>query len=207
MPSFERLANSMSVVRERCAAPRFAIACFAIASATIAAIGYEDMRRARDVQGALATPTAVSAKQAASAQDPRDVRKHLPSLALFGSARDPTAPIAASVPPAPATETLPASSTPLRLYGVIAAEPPAAARAFVGSDEASQMVLRPGERLPDGAALIEVSARGVVLERAGHREWLALPVDTSHTGEAPAVRPRFMARPVARLAGSRSPSS
>ncbi|MGE3774129.1 MAG: type II secretion system protein N [Gammaproteobacteria bacterium] len=200
MRSLTWLAGAKKLMRDRPAPRLLAAACFALASATVAAIAYEDVRRARDVQAALTTLADVPTTQETSAQDPREGREHLPSLALFGIEADPAAPTATAVPPPPAVETLPASSTPLRLFGVIAAKTPAAARAFVGSDDATQLILRPGERLPDGAALIEVAARGVVLERAGRREWLALPVDTAHTGEAPAVRPRFMARPVARLA-------
>ncbi len=186
---------------------QIAIVCFAIASAAVAAIAHDDVLRARSSGGDGATSSGALTGREAPAPDPRRTREALPTLALFGVAHDEAAPAA---PPAatetPLDSTLPASTTPLRLFGVIAAATPEDARAFVGSDDAVQLMLRPGERTPDGAALIAVSARGVVIERDGRREWLALPVESATVGEAPPVRLRFMPRPVARL-GSSPPGS
>ncbi len=189
-----------ALIRHSDSMSRVAIVCFAIVSVAVVAIVHDDVLRARSSDDGLARPAGALAETAASAPAPRPARETLPTLALFGVERDEVSPEATpAATETPLDSTLPASTAPLRLFGVIAAATPEAARAFIGSDDAAQLMLRPGERTPDGAALFAVSARGVVLERDGRREWLALPMESATVGAAPPVRPRFMPRPTARL--------
>lgn len=180
-----------------------AATAFAASCVLALVVGWQDWRRLaappspslRAVAGqdrAVGRPAADDTHRAALAR--------LPGMPLFGTAAAAPATHAVEAP-REAEADLPESNASFEVFGLIEARNPAQARAILGTGEADQREYRVGDAAPDGARLHDIRPRALVLEREGRLELMKLPEPESGEASAvPAVRPRFQARPVARLA-------
>lgn len=183
---------------------------FAATCAVALSVGWADWQRvavlaperppaAGPAPGAEARPAAGPDRAAALAR--------LPEVPLFGrvdaAAASPTVEVAAPVDEA----ELPEAAASFQIFGLIDAAQPARARAILGTSDADQREYRVGEETPDGARLHAIRPRALVLERDGRLELVKLPETSTGGGDVPAVRPRFVPRPVARLAPPPAPGA
>jgi len=179
---------------------------FVTACALALSVSWEDWRRYADLVSVGVIPAAATASsnesQAASAAQRALALARLPEVALFGSPAAPDADATqAEAQPADEAE-LPEASASFRIFGLIDATQAGRARAILGSSDADQREYRVGDEAPDGARVHAIRPRALVLERDGRLELVKLPEANSGAAisEAPPVRPRFIPRPVARLA-------
>ena len=171
------------------------------------AVGWADWQRHASLatQPSPASPASTGESSSASVVDRAAVLARLPEVPLFGSAAAvEAANIDAHAPPVDEAR-LPEASAGFRIFGLIDAAQPARARAILGISDAEQREYRVGEETPDGARLHAIRPRALVLERDGRLELVKLPETSTGGGDAPAVRPRFVPRPVARLAPPPAP--
>lgn len=82
----------------------------------------------------------------------------------------------------------PATSMPLVLTGVIAANDPSDGLAILGPSARAAKVYAVGDSIPGGASLHAVLSDHVLLERDGHLESLALPRHLARTAPPPSLR-------------------
>jgi hypothetical protein len=174
---------------------------FAAACALALGVGWADWQRLARLPAARPAvgPAPAATPDDAPAADRAAALARLPEVALFGSlaAQSPEAGTAA--PPRVDEAELPEASAGFQVFGLIEAAQPGRAWAILGTSDTDQREYRVGDETPDGARVHAIRPRGLVLERDGRLELVKLPEASTGEGEAPAVRPRFMPRPVARL--------
>jgi general secretion pathway protein C len=173
----------------------------AAACALALAVAWADWRQVRAAQPPTGKADAVEAP--GGAVDVGDGRSAalagLPAAALFGPATQPSMPGAAPPPATDDEAELPEAAASFRIFGLIDAGQPARARAILGTSDVDQRQYRVGEDTPDGARLHAIRPRALVLDRGGRLEVVKLPTPELADGPAPAARPRFLPRPLARL--------
>jgi len=142
-----------------------------------------DLRMAAE----FAVPAGGSAPSASAdaARESADNFGRLVEWPLFGGSATTagTPGTAALAPLATTAGELPASNAPYRLFGIIASTGSAPRRAILGPDEANQRAYREGDAAPDGATVMSIQTRAVVLSRDGQAEILKLPGDFTAAGE------------------------
>lgn len=159
----------------------FAPLTFTTVAVAALALAWHDWQRSTLTPPVPVEISAVPAAAPPTAAPPS--RERLAELALFGAPAPDAAPAVAPAPPLDEA-ALPESAAAYRLYGVIEADRPHAARAIIGPIDGEQREFRVGDRLPDGAQLRAVRERAAILERGAQLERLALPAADAD-GSAP----------------------
>lgn len=143
------------------------------------------------VRDAPVTGTPVDTSQPAAPPTAADFAE--PLFGLPGPAQPAAATSGESLPPPADEASLPVSSLPIVLYGIVYSPVDGQARAIVGSSPEQQSTVHVGDVLADGAAVVHAIRRDLVLvRRDGQTERLSLPryddgITSDTNNPAPAI--------------------
>jgi len=144
-------------------------ASLCVSIAFCAGIAFYDSGQARQRLPKLIGAPEINAAIATS-QFPR---ADAPALPLFGIAKETT--VSGPDLPGTAKTRLPKSAAAYQLTGTIASPTFSPRRALIGSSDAGEHAYAQGDQMPDGAQIVSIGDRLVVLSRNGQLESLDLP--------------------------------